>query len=97
MLVEQRGMRRFDRKAEKPQMPRRIASDVTLERDVAGNARWRAVDGERLPLVPAEALAGFDVRHAVRQRHAARSAGDAAHAPFGHAVRPSGLFRVDRV
>ena len=34
MLVEQRGMRRFDRKAEKPQMPRRIASDVTLERDV---------------------------------------------------------------
>src|SRR5438552_45966 len=34
MLVEQRGMRRFDRKAEKPQMPRRIANDVTLERDV---------------------------------------------------------------
>ena len=34
MLVEQRGMRRFDRKAEKPQMPRRIASDVTLQRDV---------------------------------------------------------------
>src|SRR5260370_3165654 len=34
MLVEQRGMRRIDRKAEKPQMPRRIASDVTLERDV---------------------------------------------------------------
>src|SRR6266581_3227929 len=34
MLVEQRGMRSFDRKAEKPQMPRRIASDVTLERDV---------------------------------------------------------------
>src|SRR5436305_11833536 len=27
-------MRRFDRKAEKPQMPRRIASDVTLERAV---------------------------------------------------------------
>src|SRR5438067_6928146 len=27
-------MRRFDRKAEKPQMPRRIASDVTLQRDV---------------------------------------------------------------
>src|SRR5436305_11215579 len=35
MLVEQRGMRRFDRKAEKPQMPRRIASDVTLQRNVA--------------------------------------------------------------
>src|SRR6266567_3262256 len=34
MLVEQRGMRSFDRKAEKPHMPRRIASDVTLERDV---------------------------------------------------------------
>src|SRR2546430_15349326 len=34
MLVERRGMRRFDRKAEKPHMPRRIASDVTLERDV---------------------------------------------------------------
>src|SRR5258707_12100908 len=34
MRVEQRGMRRFDRKAEKPPMPRRIASDVTLQRDV---------------------------------------------------------------
>src|SRR2546421_10595728 len=34
MLVEQRGMRRIDRKVEKPQMSRRIASDVTLERDI---------------------------------------------------------------
>src|SRR5260370_36797435 len=34
MLVEQRGMRSIDRKAEKREMPRRIASDVTLEPDV---------------------------------------------------------------
>src|SRR6266566_9190469 len=34
MLVEQRGMRRVDRKAERQPMSKRIASDVTLERDV---------------------------------------------------------------
>src|SRR5258708_11699684 len=33
-LVEQRGMRRFYRKAERQPMSKRIASDVTLQRDV---------------------------------------------------------------
>src|SRR5260370_33289305 len=33
-LGETRKMSRVDRKAERPPMPRRIASDVTLQRDV---------------------------------------------------------------
>ena len=65
-------------------MSKRIAGDVTLERDVPVPMS----DGVQLMAnvfrsFPPEALAGFDVSHALRQRHAARFGGDTAHAPFG--------------
>src|SRR5260370_41647589 len=106
-LGETRKMSRVDRKAERPPMPRRIASDVTLQRDVPVLMRdgvqlvanvFRSFEPSRSPVLMSVTPYGKDTlpdrRGALLNRRAGTRDGHSGSAPGPRVATPEPLGSI---